>query len=283
MICASAAMSFLPTHIIPMEAAGIARLDEARQSHGVARVADVAEPLAGGFLCFAGLGSWANQAFGLGMTSCVEDAQIDRLVDFYQSRGVEPRVEVCPHAHESLVRGLADRGFVVREFKNVLALDLRVRLADPPEAGGIEIGRVDPTDAGQVARFAAIRCEGFGVDDPELAARLDRRSLSLPNVHGWLASVDGQIAAAGACDIDSKRGIAGLFGATTLAPYRRRGCQLTLMLARLRAARDAGCRFATVHSEPHIGTARNAQRLGFQVLYTKVTLVRPGAGLHPSR
>jgi len=75
----------------------------------------------------------------------------------------------------------------------------------------------------------------------------------------------------------------GLFGAATLAPYRRRGCQRALMIARLRAAIDAGCRYASVHSEPHIGTARNALRLGFQILYTKVTLVRPGKGLLPSR
>jgi GNAT superfamily N-acetyltransferase len=274
-------MGDLPDLVEPLDAAEIARLDEARQSHGVSRVADVAEPLAGGFLCFAGPGSWANQAFGLGMIRPVDDAAIDRIVDFYASRGVEPRIELCPHAHDSLVHGLARRGFVVREFKNVLARDLRVPLPDPPD--GVEVARVNPVEPADLAHLTAIRCAGFGDANVELAARLDRRSLALAHVHGYLASVDGQRAAAGMCDIDAGRGISGLFGAATLAPHRRRGCQRALMIARLRAAKDAGCRWASVHSVPHIGTARNALRLGFQILYTKVTLVRPAPGLLPSR
>jgi GNAT superfamily N-acetyltransferase len=201
------------------------------------------------------------------------------LIEFYESRGVEPRLELCPHAHESLVRGVAARGFVVREFKNVLARDLQIALPEPPE--GVDVIRVDPRDAEQVARFSTTRCDGFGDLDVELAARLDRRSLSRPGVLGWLAKIDGDIAAAAVCDIDTERGMTGLFGAATLAPYRRRGCQRALMIARLQAAKNAGCRYATVHSAPHIGTARNALRLGFQILYTKVTLVRPGEGLLP--
>ena len=262
------------------DAAEIARLEESRQSRGVASVADLAEPIAGGFMCFAGPGSWANQAMGLGMSGPVADADIDRLIDFYASRGVEPRIELCPHADPSLVRGLADRSFVIREFKNVLVRDLSLPLPAMPD--GIRVTRVDPTDERQIARYSQIRAEGFGETNAPTAARLDRRSLAGGRVAGWLASIDGEdhAIASGAVAIDPP--VAGLFGMTTLPPFRRRGCQRAMMIARLRAAADAGCRFATIHSEPHIGTGRNALRLGFTVVYTKVTLVRPGEGLLPS-
>jgi hypothetical protein len=257
----------------------VARMEEARQAQGVASVADIAEPVAGGFMCFAGVGSWANQAMGLGMNGPVSDADLERLIDFYQVRGVEPRIEVCPHADTSLVRGLADRGFVVREFKNVLVRDLGAPLPAPPE--GIDVEVVDPADQRRVEEHVAIKAAGFAVADVPLFSRLARRSLAGGGgVRGFTASIAGQAVAAGAIDIVPP--CAALFGMTTLPSHRRRGCQLALLIARLRAAAEAGCRFATIQSEPHIGTARNALRLGFVIIYTKVTLVRPGPGLAPS-
>jgi len=267
--------------IEPNDFAGIARMEEARQVRGIAAVADVSEEIAGGSMCFAGAGSWANQATGLGMSGPVDAAQSDRLIDFYQSRGVEPRIEVCPHAHESLIRGLADRSFVVREFKNVLVRDLRVPLPDLSQAAAtIEITRLDPADERQVQQYVAIKVAGFEVTETEIFARLARRSLAAGQVVGMLASIGGKHVAVGS--IEATPPCAGMFGMTTLKEFRRRGCQQALMIVRLRVAADNGCRFVTIQSEPHIGTGRNALRLGFQVAYTKVTLVRPGAGLIPS-
>jgi hypothetical protein len=54
------------------------------------------------------------------------------------------------------------------------------------------------------------------------------------------------------------------------------------MIARLRAAQDAGCRYASIHSRPDVATGRNALRLGFQVAFTKAIVTRPGPGLAPS-
>src|SRR4051812_1780931 len=91
-----------------LDIAEVARLEELRQALGVATIADLSEPIAGGLMCFSGIGSRANQAMGLGMNGPIDVAEIDRLIGFYEGRGVEPRIEVCPLADESLVRGLAD-------------------------------------------------------------------------------------------------------------------------------------------------------------------------------
>src|SRR5690606_55780 len=127
----------------------IARLEERRQALGVASIADEAEPLSTGMMCFSGPGSWSNQAMGLGMEGPVSAAELDRLIEFYEARGVEPRLELCPLADETLVRGLADRGFVVRDFDDVhvRALTDLPRAALPP---GARLQVVDPADPAQV-------------------------------------------------------------------------------------------------------------------------------------
>ena len=51
----------------PIDLAEFARLEESRKPSSVARIADEFEEIAGGTMCFGGVGSWANQAMGLGM------------------------------------------------------------------------------------------------------------------------------------------------------------------------------------------------------------------------
>ena len=52
---------------------------------------------------------FVNQAMGLGFDGPVSNDDLNRLVEFFTSRGVEPKVELCPLADESLVKGLAAR------------------------------------------------------------------------------------------------------------------------------------------------------------------------------
>ncbi len=76
---------------------------------------------------------------------------------------------------------------------------------------------------------------------------------------------------------------AALFALAVLPAYRRRGVQQALIAARLRAAAEAGATVVTISALPGVATERNARRMGFQVAYTKVVLVRPGAGLVGNR
>jgi GNAT superfamily N-acetyltransferase len=263
----------------PIDLLDFARLEESRQAQSVARIADEFESISGGTMCFGGVGSWVNQAMGLGMDCPVAGEDVERLIAFYESRGVEPKVELCPFAHDSFVRGLSQRGFVIREFENVLALELRTASL-PPMPDGVEVIVMDPSDQAQLATYMSITRAGFSPPDPDLFARLERRMLARAETRSFLAVIDGVPAAAGSCEVSAP--CAGLFGLTTLERFRRRGCQRALMIARLRAAQQNGCRYASIHSRPDVATGRNALRLGFQVAFTKAIVARPGQGLSPS-
>ena len=59
-------------------------------------------PVAGGVASFVGAQSPISYAVGLGMREPVTSEDIGRVVEFYESRGMVPRVDVCPLADASL-------------------------------------------------------------------------------------------------------------------------------------------------------------------------------------
>jgi len=261
-----------------VDLAEIARLEERRLAEGVASIVDAWEPLAGGTMCFGGVGSWANQAAGQGFDGPVTGDDLDRLDDFYASRGVEPRIEVCPFADGSLVAGLSDRGYVIREFGNVLVRGLGDLPAAPVE--GLEVVWLDPEDPEHARACLDIKMGGFGIADASTFEPLERRMWASPRCETVLARMEGRFVAAATLEHDGPAGA--LIGMATLEPYRRRGIQRALTVARLERLRELGSQFACVGSSPTVSTGRNALRLGFRMAYTKVALVRTGEGLAPS-
>ena len=312
----------------------IAVLEERRQALGTAEIGRESEPIAGGWMTFVGAGSWANQACGLGFDGEVTEEQLDRLVDFYVSRGVEPRIEVCPFACPSLIDGLARRGFELREFENVFArqLDSGEDLRSTHPHGwpvDLRIDHVDPNCHEQVHRFADVstvgfrpegtplsgvleettvnvvrhpRCDAFLALHADLTSPIGERSATLskpveqaddkppfddaptsgsPASGGptsFNAVADGFVAVGGGA-MEVYEEIACLFGASVAIAYRGRGIQLALMIRRLERAVEKGCSLGIIHSAPGISTERNALRLGFFLVYTKVVLAMPGDGL----
>ncbi len=263
----------------------IARLVCFRQADGIAGVSDEIEYVSGddvrqGVLCFAGPGSWANQAINFGLIGPVHGKTLDRVIEFYESRQTEPRIEVCPYSDESLLRGLGERGFRVREVETTLVIDLE-NTPIPALPTDIEVVRIDPGDAGHMAESISIRRECFVPSEPaEAHDRMMQKVLNARGVYGFMTRVDGAFVAAG--DVEAIAPCAVLIAGATRPAARNRGCQRALMIARLHAAREAGCRYVMVESKPHVATGRNALRLGFFVAYTKLTFVRPGDGLRPS-
>lgn len=277
----------------PLDTSRIARLEETRQAIGTADLADASEPIAGGIMSFAGVGSWANQASGLGLRGPVPDEELDRLVAFYSSRGVEPRVELCGTADESLTKGLAARNFTVREFENVLVRqaggdDALTAARERAREAGIELTRLDPADTALVERFIDVSTVGFrpeGEPVPEPLARLVRRMAKHKRSVCHLAWVEGEPVGGSGMEvselIEGER-VACLFGTSVVPGYRRRGVQQALIAERVRVAHEAGASFVCIHSKPGIATERNAARLGFHLAYTKAILAMAGEGLVPS-
>lgn len=266
----------------------LARVEERRQALGTAECADDVLEVAGGTACFAGVGSWVNQAAGQGLNGPVSDDEVGRLVDFFVARGVEPKIEVASSADPSLLAHLAARGFVPREFEHILARplpadeDLQALLVHPVPPG-LTVTAVERTDEQAVTGYARLVTRAFFGEGEEPAAALveaARRVAAHARVTSLLAHVDGQPAAGG--QLELFQGEAALIGAAVLTPFRRRGIQQRLTVRRLELAREQGATWACVHARPGIATERSALRFGFRLAYTKVVLALPGEGLQPS-
>ncbi len=261
----------------------IAHLEEHRQALGVAEIADLAEPIMGGMMSFTAPGSWTNQACGLSLDGRVTDAELDRLVEFYVSRGCAPRVELCPFADRTLIDGLAVRGFVLADFETVLARSTDIGATDPALAcrppEGIKIRRISPGDLEQVDQWIRVSSSGFTQPDSvgyAISYEASRRVAVHPRVACFVAVCGTEVVGAGGVEIASPQGtdsIACLIATSVLPEFRRRGVQQALITARLAHAREQGAIWATIQSKPRISTERNARRLGFETAYTKCVLV----------
>jgi len=233
------------------------------------------EPIAGGFAVYCGAGSPVTQAVGLGLDGAVSDAEVDRLEEFYRSRGETVRVETCPLADASLIQQFGERGYRVTEFSNVMALPLcgsrssEMERGDPP--AGVTIERIGKA---QMDLWTLTVAQGFSENFPVTQEILDVMKMFAlgANVECYLARVDGAIA--GGATLALRDGVAGLFGASTLPAFRNRGVQTALLKERLRRAVAENCDLAVCLAQVGSISQRNVSRQSFSVLYTRVKFER---------
>jgi GNAT superfamily N-acetyltransferase len=257
----------------------LCRKVERKQFEAKVALAAESERIGGGAMAFEESGSYMNRAVGLGLDGPVSLDEIDRFIAWFHARGDRARIEVAAFADPSLFQGLAARGFVLKEMMNVLALDLgsvsdvRARLP-AAAASGCTLERVSNDDRAALHEYVAVQAVGFlpeGAPVPASDYRLAERGAARRKFDAFVArTAEGVVVAAGGCDSDE--GVATLFGATVLPSHRRRGLQLALIAARAERARDRGCITAVIMSRPGIPTERNAERLGFQLSYARVSL-----------
>lgn len=259
------------------DALTLARLEEARAARALAALGLTSVPIGGGLMIRGTPGQWLNKGVALGMDRPVDSAEIASLVGFYESVGIEPRIETCPLADESLTRHLAEAGFVVRRYGHMLVRPL-ADLSVSALPAGVRVHVVDPADQAALAVFATTVHAGF-VGKPPTRTDLDmwERAAGHAGTTSLHATVEGRPAAAGCVQIVGPH--AALFGLSVLPEFRKRGIQSALFVERMRLARQHGAEFATVGSAPLGPTERNARRLGFELGYAQATLVRPGPGL----
>ncbi|PRP90035.1 Acetyltransferase (GNAT) family protein [Enhygromyxa salina] len=258
----------------------IARLEEARQARLLAELAATSRPFAGGVMGFDAAHTWHNHAVGVGLDGAVGADEIDAMIEFYATREVEARVELTPFAHPTLIAGLGQRGFIVREFENLLARELTPdddldALRPELEPAGLELRPVDKTNEDQLRQCALAIVSGFYPEGEDLTAMVELGAATnrLPGSYPFLALIDGEVAGAGSAMLDDR--VACLSGVAVYPRFRRRGIQRMLMVKRLEVAREHGCVVATIGSRPGEPTERNALRLGFCVVYSKVIVGRP--------
>ena len=227
----------------------------------------------GGWAAFTGKDSPITQAVGLGMAGAVEESEIERMEEFYRARGAATNIETCPLAHPSLFEILGRRGYCVVEFSNVL-----YRAIETGETFGSILRELVVRRARDEERmfWAETVARGFADEiplTPELVSILSAFA-DRPGAQLWLAEVDGEVAGGAAVAIAD--GMAGLFGAATLAGFRRRGVQQAFFAARLAEGERLGATLAYTIALPGSASHRNAERAGFRVAYTRVKFMIGG-------
>lgn len=232
------------------------------------------EQIAGGFAIYCGANSPTTQAVGVGLDGPVSEEEFERLENFYCSRSEPVRVETCPLADASLIGHFGKRGYRVTEFSNVMALPLDDGHDAKNWEGRTSEVATEKVGHGQIDLWTLTVSQGFaekGPVVPEIVEVMKMFALS-PGVECHLARVDGKVA--GGATLAIRDGVAGLFGASTLPAFRKRGVQTALLHARLKRAAEAGCDLAVCLAQPGSTSQRNIVRRGFTVLYTRVKFER---------
>lgn len=267
-----------PVPFAPWE---IASIEERRQAEVVRALGREHREWAGGVASFDAPGSWINQTINAGSDGPVSTEDVEDIASWFEERGAEPKIVITPYVHPTLRRSLAEAGFVLRAVETLLVADLERCDLHPALPAGYSLHAVDtaaPEDVERYARFASMVHFGDGASETLIDSI--RRAVRDPRAINHLL-FDGETIA-GVCGAERFENLGALWGGAIAPSHRRRGLQRLLIEVRLANLRDLGLRWATIASEPTIGTERNALRAGMRPAYPRLEMVRPGDGLVPS-
>jgi GNAT superfamily N-acetyltransferase len=235
-------------------------------------------PVAGGVASFAEEGSPFNKVAGLGFGGVPDAAALDEVEHAFAARGAPVQVELAHLGDPAIGAALTERGYRLESFENVLGRALRDapdRVAPP----GIEIRRSgdDEFEAWlDVMADAVATPDTQGVpwheEFPREVYLRCERDMAEADVVRYAALRDGVLA--GGAGLRITEGVAQFAGAATVPAHRRRGIQAALLAARLVDATAAGCDVAVIVTQPGSRSQQNAQRRGFDLLYTRAVLVK---------
>ena len=237
-------------------------------------------PIAGGHAVFAGAGSPANKAIGIGFGATIDEASLDAIEREWRDRGEPIRFELATLADPSLSPLLTARGYRLTGFENVSGRAIGAGDDVPELPPGTTVEDVLADD---YREWMDVTLDAFGAPDGsapneeqyprELLEAVMADFVATPDFTRYLLRVDGVPAGEATMRIDD--GIAQLCGAATLPAFRRRGIQSLLFRWRLAMARAAGCDLAVVTTQPGSKSQANAIGQGFSLLYTRAILIKP--------
>jgi len=267
----------LAQRIEQAEAQLIAEASQA--AHRRAGTAGFIIPVAGGVASFAEPGSPYNKVAGLGFGGLPSTAALEEIEQAFAARGAPVQIELAHLADPAVGAFLTERCYELASFENVLgrALNGEHERVTPP---GIE---VRPSGEEELDAWVDVVVDGGLHPDTqgvpqheefprEVLASAERDGGAVTGMRRYVALRDGVIV--GGASFRAADGIAQFTGAATVPAHRRRGIQTALLSARLADAAAAGCDVAVITTAPGSKSQQNAQRQGFDLLYTRAVLVR---------
>jgi ribosomal protein S18 acetylase RimI-like enzyme len=230
------------------------------------------EEICGGHMIFAGLGSPIGRATGVGLDRPFTAEDVNRVEQFYRAHKAPSQVDLCPMHEAAVFEMFKERGYGIAELNNVLYRKLDAEEKFPPASAGCEIrrSRLEEADAAR----AIVESAFFPGGAPEAFRGLIAPFYQMEGAQAFVASVEGRLVACGTGLVIPEHRVFALCGAGTLAEFRGRGLQTALLRARMGAAAQAGCEYAVVVTLGGTTSQRNAERLGFRVAYSKVTVIK---------
>lgn len=265
------ASSRLSFPIVDAQLALRVELAQAAQNRSTTPPGGVLE-VAGGVALFAGAGSPLSQALALGMNGPVSAEDLARVEAHLGQAGGPIQVELLPFADPSFAVLLAQRGYRVAEFQQVLLRPLDGPLPEAPSAD------VRPVRSGEEELWAHTLAQAFfGRED----VTSQESSLILPATRAkgttcFLAQVEGQPAGGGTVAVHD--GIATLSGTGVRERFRGRGLQAALIRARMEWAVRQECTLIATSTHVATPSQRNMERMGFRIAYPKLVMVREAPG-----
>jgi GNAT superfamily N-acetyltransferase len=235
-------------------------------------------PIAGGMASFAEKGSPYNKVVGLGFGGVPTAGEFDEIEHAYAAVGAPVQVELPHLADPEIGIALSRRGYLLESFENVLGIAIEAKY-DVTLPGGIEIRRSgeDELDA-----WLNLMADAVAVPDTQgvpwreefprdtyIEAERDSASADITR---YVATLYGDIA--GGAGLRTTEGVAQFAGAATLPAHRRHGIQSALLATRVNDAAIAGCDVGVITTQPASKSQQNAQRSGFDLLYTRAVLVK---------
>jgi ribosomal protein S18 acetylase RimI-like enzyme len=265
----------LAERIERVEARLIAAAGEAARGRGVS---GFVIPIAGGVASFAGAGSPLNKVAGLGFGGVPDATAMDEIERAFAACDAPVSVELAHLVDPAFGGMLTERGYRLVSFENVLgrALDSEPARVTPP---GVEVrpsGEEEFDDWLDVVAAGVAHPDTQGTPSheefPREVIESAMRDFVAAGVRRYIAMRDG--VNAGGASMCVAEGVAQLTGAATAPAHRRRGVQTALLAARLADAAAAGCDVAVIITQPASKSQQNAQRSGFDLLYTRAILVK---------
>jgi len=234
--------------------------------------------VAGGIASFAEEGSPFNKVAGLGFSGVPSAGALEEIEDAFAVLGSPVQIELAHLGDPQIGKVLTERGYLLIGFENVLGVALAFgpgRIAP----SGIEV-RASGDD--QFEAWLRLITEGFSRPDtqgvpsheefPREVIERAERDAAAAGATRYIALRGGELA--GAASLRLADGVAQLTGAATVPAHRRRGVQGALLSARLAVAAAAGCDIAVITTQPGSKSQQNAQRRGFDLLYTRAILAK---------
>lgn len=235
-------------------------------------------PVAGGLASFADVDSPFNKVVGLGFGGVPTGAELDEIEKAYAACGAPVQVELPHLVDPEIGMALTDRGYRLESFENVLGIAIASHY-DTVAPDGIVIR---PSGDDEFETWLAVMAEAVAVPDtegvpwheefPRDVYLTAERDAAAADIARYVAVRDGVVA--GGAGLRTAEGIAQFAGAGTAPAHRRHGIQSALLSARLADAAAAGCDVGVITTQPASKSQQNAQRRGFDLLYTRAILVK---------